>query len=134
MTYTDEDIQDLYTDLLGIGLAETPAEEATRARELLERGITMGQASQILSDNRIPHTFYTALWAYDKGIGIDYRSNWILVRGLTVFYSNRMGVTGPTVTCKSLPSLKKKLQEFNCLLISEANYTDVNLLPKAGQI
>ena len=30
MTYTDEDILDLYTCLQGIGLAETPAEEAHR--------------------------------------------------------------------------------------------------------
>ena len=32
MTYTDEDILDLYTDLQGVGLAETPYEEAERLR------------------------------------------------------------------------------------------------------
>jgi hypothetical protein len=93
--------------------------------------MTMGQASQILTDNKIPHTFYTALWAHDKGI--DYRANWILVRGLTVFYDNG-GITGPASTIKSTEDLKEAMQDFNYITISEAHYTDSNLLPKAGQI
>jgi hypothetical protein len=128
MSYTDEDILDLYTDLLDIGLAETPAEEATRARELLERGITTAQASQILTDNRIPHTFYTTLWTDTES---NYRINRILVRGLTVFYDNGYEVTGPASNIKSAEELKRKIRRNNLHLISEANYTDSSLLPEA---
>ena len=119
MTYTDEDIIDLYEDLLDIGLAETPEEEADRAYSLLVGRMTMDQASQILTDTKIPHTFYTALLEDDAGE--NYRTNWILVRGLAVFCDNGYKVTGTS-------------QDFNYILISEAHFTDASLLSKAGQI
>jgi hypothetical protein len=128
MTYTDEDIIDLYEDLQEIGLAETPEEEATRARALLARGMTMDQASQILTDNRIPHTFYAALLEDDAGE--NYRTNWILVRGLTVFYDNGTSHR----TRNSLADFKAAMKDFHYILISEAYYTDASLLSKAGQI
>jgi hypothetical protein len=128
--YTDEDIIDLYEDLLDIGLAQTPEEEAIRAGSLLKFGITMGQASQILSDNRIPHTFYTTLWTDTE---VNYRTNRILVRGLTVFYENG-GETGPTITIHSAEGLKEAIQEINWILISEAHYTEASLLPEAGPL
>jgi hypothetical protein len=134
MTYTDEDILDLYEDLLDIGLAETPEEEADRAYSLLVGRITTSQASQILTDTKIPHTFYTALLEDDAGD--NYRTNWILVRGLTVFCDNgymRQRLQGRRIR-NSLSDFKEAIQDFNYILISEVHFTDASLLSKAGQI
>jgi len=67
MTYTEEDILDLYTDLQDIGLAETPAEEAQRHHTdfiNLMRGKSIIQTRPIecyfrdyLLQNQIPHSY-----------------------------------------------------------------------------
>jgi hypothetical protein len=130
MSYSEEDILDLYEELQSVGLAETSEEGAARAASLLTgRIMTMDQASKILTDNRIPHTFYTTLW---EDSGRNQRANWILVRGLAVFYDNSVA-TGPTGIYRSPEGLKEAMQDFNYITISEAHYTDVNLLPKSGQ-
>ena len=128
MTYTEEDILDLYEDLQDIGLAETPEEEADRAYSLLVGRMTMDQASQILTDNRIPHTFYAALLEDDAGE--NYRTNWILVRGLAVFYDNGTSQRARN----SLADFKAAINYLHYILISEVHFTDASLLSKAGQI
>jgi hypothetical protein len=65
MSYSDEDILELYEDLQGIGLAETPAEEAERHRLESKKGLDYSSAMKAPSltlleyfiDNSIPHTY-----------------------------------------------------------------------------
>jgi hypothetical protein len=71
MSYTDEDIQDLYEDLSTIGLAETPAEEAHRHFvafhiSIKDKLITTKKAHffhlrEFLIQNQIPHTYVSRL-------------------------------------------------------------------------
>jgi len=129
MSYSDKDILALYEDLLDIGLAETPAEGAARAASLLTGWMTMDQASKILTDNRIPHTFYTALW---EDSGRNQRANWILVRGLAVFYDNSVA-TGPTGIYTSPEGLKETMRGYKYIPISEAHYKGIKCLPKPGK-
>lgn len=62
MTYTDEDILDLYNHLQDVGLAETPKEEAERLRTEARKDSRQRIASQIdmvkwILDRNIPHTY-----------------------------------------------------------------------------
>lgn len=84
--YSDKDISDLYEDLLTIGAAETPEEEARRINFQL-RNLefnTIKQVSDFLTQIGVRHTFFTLLIQGEKEE--KFRSNWILVRGLTVFW------------------------------------------------
>ena len=65
MSYSDEDILDLYEDLQGIGLAETPAEEAERHRLEANKSIANSPTTKAPSlthleyfvNSSIPHTY-----------------------------------------------------------------------------
>ena len=135
MTYTDEDIIDLYEDLQSVGLAETPEErsarllrEAVKAGELLSKGMTMDQASAVLTDKGISHTFYTMLWK--SCIGEENITNFILVGGLTVFFER--GLAGPTRDNLPPEGFLKLLRDFAFDFVSGDYYTCLKELPKSG--
>lgn len=131
--YKDEDILDLYEDLLSIGAAETPEERSEKARKLLREkefktpdfnSFSLTQASNYLKLNEIPHNFYSVEWMSTDGE--EMITNIILVNGFSVFIESIYSM---------VPNRIIDLEEtFNLWLgIKSGNYyDDLNLLPEPG--
>jgi hypothetical protein len=85
MTYTEEDILDLYTDLCTIGAAETLEERMHKMLRELPENTSLRYASILLTSEEVPHTFYTRL---DKCTLLNkiQSTSWILFEGKAVFY------------------------------------------------
>jgi hypothetical protein len=90
--YTDEDIIDLYEDLQGIGLSETPAEEAERHRLEAKKGMDypiMSPSMKILEyfvNSSIPHTYL--LMVRDPMASRQKTTLYPVVRGQVVTFSH----------------------------------------------
>jgi len=93
MSYTDEDIQDLYEDLSTIGAAETPAEEAHRHfvafhismsdKVILNKKHHFFRLREYLIQNDIPHTYVSRLTVrgLSNGLGSFRFEVFPLIRG-----------------------------------------------------
>jgi hypothetical protein len=90
--YTDEDIQDLYTDLCTVGAAETPAEEAERHRLEAQMSMSypiMSPSMKILEyfvNSSIPHTYL--LIVRDPIVSRQTTTIYPVVRGQVVTFSH----------------------------------------------
>lgn len=84
---SNQEILDLYEDLLAIGAAETPEEEAKRVSGYLSGCKNLKQASELLDLKKIPHTFYRIVSWYDSKENERDISIWILSKDLSIFRS-----------------------------------------------
>jgi hypothetical protein len=133
MTYTDEDILDLYNDLQTVGAAETREEEILRIKGYLSKVKTLQLASNLLTEKGIPHTFYS----YTKFLSAEEnfirstgrRTNWILVKGQAVYFDFGSGFTGVIPLGSELtPERNNERETF----LSDSHHTDIRDLPKPG--
>lgn len=96
MIYSDNDILDLYEDLLTVGAAETPEEEAKRVSEFLSECKILYEAVEILNLKGISHTFYRIKYGFISDPRI---LTYVLFKNRTVFavYSSSSSVTNSKV-------------------------------------
>lgn len=126
--YTDSEILDLYEDLQSIGAAETLVERAMGIFDGLQEGTPLRDASKLLTSKGIPHTFYTRSYLDivldKKGI-----SNWILVKGQTVFFEEAYYST-PAVKPRTIEEIRlDSMLIGDRKFISDAQYSNINSLP-----
>ena len=138
MTYTDEDILDLYEDLQTVGLAETREEEILRIKGYLPKVKTLQLASNLLTEKGIPHTFYS----YTKFLSAEEnfiratgrtcsRINWILVKGVGVYFDFGSGFTGVIPLGTELtPEMNR--EHLGETFLSDSHHPEINDLPNPG--
>ena len=103
LAYTDEDVQDLFTCLQDIGLAETPKEEAERlrreAREEYRQSRTPNRRAPRLDmvkwilDRNIPHTYALHVWETPYVNGMI-TTVFPVVRGYVLYTNDTLTLAG----------------------------------------
>ena len=134
MTYTDEDIFSLMDDLEGVGLSETPLEMAERIRGQLGKFKTLKEASEFLSQTRVPHTFYSIVTGNNSNTATK-RTNWIMVRGFGIFWERERGWGAYTSLAPRTPDRIRRIIEYEGrIFLSDSHHTDANDLSDSGYI
>jgi hypothetical protein len=138
MSYTEEDILDLFADLHSVGLAETPEEEADRHRKESKKGLVYSPAMKSPSlisleyfvNSSIPHT-YLLLVRVNPIASRQTTTIYPVVRGQVVTLSHCLPVEEYLDQVQSRMnhiSQHQNLQDLKaCLLELQKTYTEISV-------